>query len=137
MSRPSVAVVRTAAGIDWGAPPYDPPETFPEKRGAVGDNVLYAAVRRAFGALGLDPEGQGTRGWNPLADLVPRGGTVVLQFGAQQAELGERLREAGVRFDARATGLRLSPHIYNSREEIDVVLSCLKMRKAGASMARP
>ncbi len=66
-----------------------------------------------------------------------RGGTVVLQFGAQQAKLGERLREAGVRFDARATGLRLSPHIYNSREEIDVVLSCLKMRKAGASMARP
>jgi selenocysteine lyase/cysteine desulfurase len=31
-----------------------------------------------------------------------------------------------VRFDVRASGLRLSPHIYNTDQEIDAVLDCLR-----------
>ena len=54
-----------------------------------------------------------------------RGGTVVLDFGERQTAAAEALAGAGVHFDLRRSGMRLSPHIYTSREEIDTVLSCL------------
>jgi len=54
-----------------------------------------------------------------------RGGTVVLDFGEQQSVAAAALRDAGVYFDVRRTGMRLSPHIYTSREEIETVVSCL------------
>ncbi len=55
-----------------------------------------------------------------------RGGTVVLQFPETYREpLAIRLREAGVSFDVRPTGIRLSPHIYNSVEEINQVIELL------------
>ena len=54
-----------------------------------------------------------------------RGGTVVLDFGEQQSAAAQALTEAGVHFDVRRTGMRLSPHVYTSREEIETVISCL------------
>lgn len=54
-----------------------------------------------------------------------RGGTLVLKF-PEQEKVEARLREAGVRFDSRSFGLRLSPHIYNTCEEVAVVVDCLK-----------
>jgi selenocysteine lyase/cysteine desulfurase len=52
-----------------------------------------------------------------------RGGTVVLNFPDRQQEaLCTRLRQARVSFDARPTGIRLSPHIYNDDDEITAVL---------------
>lgn len=54
-----------------------------------------------------------------------RGGTVVLDFGAQQSAAASALSDAGVHFDVRRTGMRLSPHIYTSKEEIETVVSCL------------
>ena len=54
-----------------------------------------------------------------------RGGTVVLDFGERQSAATDALAAAGVHFDVRPTGMRLSPHIYTSREEIDTVVSCL------------
>jgi len=54
-----------------------------------------------------------------------RGGTVVLDFGARQSDAASALADAGVHFDVRRTGMRLSPHIYTSREEIETVISCL------------
>ena len=54
-----------------------------------------------------------------------RGGTVVLDFGAQQSAAASALNDAGVHFDVRRTGMRLSPHIYTSKEEIETVVSCL------------
>jgi kynureninase len=54
-----------------------------------------------------------------------RGGTVVLDFGEQQSAAADALVAAGVHFDVRRTGMRLSPHIYTSREEIETVISCL------------
>lgn len=52
-----------------------------------------------------------------------RGGTVVLKFADADLEaLSARLRNAGVGFDIRPTGIRLSPHIYNSAEEISRVI---------------
>lgn len=54
-----------------------------------------------------------------------RGGSLVLNFGKQQAGVEGRLRQAGILFDTRATGIRLSPHIYNTGAEMDTVLDCL------------
>lgn len=58
-----------------------------------------------------------------------RGGTAVLNFGQQQSTVEQNLVDAGVHFDSRPTGLRMSPHIYNNNAEIDVVtetiLGCL------------
>ena len=62
-----------------------------------------------------------------------RGGTVVLQFGSRQQAIEDRLAKAGVRFDSRATGLRMSPHIYNNNEEIEVVIECLRSPSASAT----
>jgi len=56
---------------------------------------------------------------------VSRGGTVVLDFGERQSDAASALTDAGVHFDVRRTGMRLSPHIYTSREEIEQVVSCL------------
>ena len=54
-----------------------------------------------------------------------RGGTVVLDFGEQQAEAAAALTDAGVHFDLRRTGMRLSPHIYTSKKDIETVIDCL------------
>jgi kynureninase len=55
-----------------------------------------------------------------------RGGTVVLHFGNQQEAVLEKLTQANVRFDSRPHGLRLSPHIYNTQDEIEEVSCCLR-----------
>jgi len=70
---------------------------------------------------------------NPIDDAMlasprepaRRGGTVVIDRGGRTAELADRLREADVQFDVRPTGIRLSPHIYNTMDEIDAVLEIL------------
>ena len=59
------------------------------------------------------------------ADAANRGGTVVLNFGERQSEIVARLEHANVHFDSRPTGMRLSPHIYNTMQEIDQVIDCL------------
>jgi kynureninase len=57
------------------------------------------------------------------ADPALRGGTLVLKFPDQE-QVETRLRAAGVRFDSRPRGLRLSPHIYNTAQEMQVVVEC-------------
>jgi selenocysteine lyase/cysteine desulfurase len=54
-----------------------------------------------------------------------RGGTLVLDLGESQATVEEKLTRAQVRFDSRNTGMRMSPHIYNTVEEMEVVLGCI------------
>jgi len=54
-----------------------------------------------------------------------RGGTLVLNFGEYQDEIITRLNQAQVRFDARNSGLRISPHIYNTKEEMETILSLM------------
>jgi uncharacterized protein (DUF362 family) len=66
------------------APPFGPGRTFPEladrlPAGAGPPNPVYAAVRGALRALGLDAARFGTPAWNPLGDLVPRGARIVLK----------------------------------------------------------
>ncbi len=55
-----------------------------------------------------------------------RGGTVIVNLGERQQPLVEGLKHAGVVFDERPNGIRLSPHIYNTREEIDALVAIVK-----------
>ncbi len=54
-----------------------------------------------------------------------RGGTAVVNPVAGHHVVAERLSAAGVAYDQRSTGFRLSPHIYNTADEIGLVLAAL------------
>ena len=56
---------------------------------------------------------------------VRSGGTTVVNMGDGQQQFVERLEQAGVLFDQRLEGIRLSPHIYNTQEDIDHLIACL------------
>ena len=57
-------------------------------------------------------------------DLAKKGGTVVLKF-AKQGALEKRLRGHWFLFDSRQYGLRLSPHIYTSDNDIEQLIECI------------
>ncbi len=54
-----------------------------------------------------------------------RGGTVVLASGPHLPAISRDLKSAGIHHDERAMGLRLSPHIYNTADEVDQVLAII------------
>ncbi len=58
-------------------------------------------------------------------DAEARGGTLVLNFSGRHERVVKNLRDNCVRFDARSTGIRISPHIYNTADEISLVVDCL------------
>lgn len=62
-----------------------------------------------------------------LSDDNPnkRGGTTVIALAAHDPRL-DRLRAENIAFDARKFGIRLSPHIYTQREDIERVANVLK-----------
>ena len=72
------------AGLE---PPFGPGESYPELAALFdgqappteGPNGVYASVRAALQALGLDTDRVGQPDWNPLGELVRPGGTVVLK----------------------------------------------------------
>jgi selenocysteine lyase/cysteine desulfurase len=56
-----------------------------------------------------------------------RGGTVVVRLPEDpQARLVEALTEAGIAFDGRASGIRLSPHIYNTMAEVEAAADIIR-----------
>ncbi len=57
-------------------------------------------------------------------NLDKKGGTVVLKLGNQQA-LEHRMRDSKLVFDARQYGIRVSPHIYNTEEDIECLIECI------------
>jgi uncharacterized protein (DUF362 family) len=80
-----VALGRSEASYAGLAPPYGPGKAYPELTPLLGEidgeppNHVYAVVRATLFALGLDAGHFGSEAWNPLGDLVPRGGSVVLK----------------------------------------------------------
>ena len=80
-----VGLARTEPSYAGLAPPFGPGKAHPELAGLLGDalgsapNHVYAAVRDALFALGLDAERFGGPDWNPLGALVARGGRIVLK----------------------------------------------------------
>jgi uncharacterized protein (DUF362 family) len=81
-----VGLSRTEPHYTALRPPWGPGKAYPELAAALGDsagegpfNHVYAAVRSALHALGLDAARFGTPDWNPLGSLVARGGRIVLK----------------------------------------------------------
>ena len=81
-----IGLARTTPSYQGLAPPYHPGAAFPELAPMLGGsaisgppNHVYGAVRSALAALGLDAANAGSAAWNPLGDLVQRGGRVVLK----------------------------------------------------------
>ncbi|MCL1089821.1 aminotransferase class V-fold PLP-dependent enzyme [Shewanella profunda] len=58
-----------------------------------------------------------------------RSGTLVLQFGEQQEQIMAALAKANIRVDARDFGIRISPHIYNNKADIQLLLSVIKANR--------
>lgn len=55
-----------------------------------------------------------------------RSGTVIIHFGARQQAVTVELAKQQIRFDARGHGIRLSPHIYNNRDDIEAVVRAIR-----------
>ncbi|GAA5194567.1 aminotransferase class V-fold PLP-dependent enzyme [Ferrimonas gelatinilytica] len=47
-----------------------------------------------------------------------RNGSLILHVGARQTQLAPALAAAGIAIDERASGVRVSPHLYNSAEQM-------------------
>ena len=76
-----VALARSAAAAYACTAPFHPPERYPEfaampTRDCDPNNHTYAAVRDALALLFGPPDGPE---WNPLAQLIQPGDTVVLK----------------------------------------------------------
>jgi uncharacterized protein (DUF362 family) len=81
-----VGLARAEPSYRGLAPPFDPGAAYPELARLLPDaaraappNHVYAGVRAALHALGLDASRFGTPAWNPLGGLLPPGGRVVLK----------------------------------------------------------
>jgi selenocysteine lyase/cysteine desulfurase len=61
-------------------------------------------------------------------DTEKTGGTLVLNFIAEQSNVQQRLEQAGAKFDQRSAGFRISPHIYNSEHEIEILTEALRAK---------
>ena len=63
--------------------PFDPHDSYPEypfePEATSAKNLVYEALREVLHSAGLDRDRFGTREWNPLGDLVPIGGTVLIK----------------------------------------------------------
>jgi uncharacterized protein (DUF362 family) len=80
-----VGLCRMVPSYNGLAAPFGPGKIYPELLDLLGSddhgppNHVYAAVRAALFALGLDAERFGTPEWNPLGSLAPRGARIVLK----------------------------------------------------------
>ena len=54
-------------------------------------------------------------------DCKSRSGTMIIHFGKIHDRMIQLLVDNSVYFDSRSKGIRLSPHLYNSEEQIDIV----------------
>jgi selenocysteine lyase/cysteine desulfurase len=94
-----------------------------ERRGqdAVARHVLSLTDRLCEGLRGL-----GARVLTLRSEGTSSGIVTFELPGRDSLELGQALERAAIVATARRTGIRISPHGYNTPEEIDVVLETLK-----------
>lgn len=99
-----VALRRLPRAVYSDAPDLLPDEALPELPGlAVGaaPNPLFRAVRQCLRDAGLDADAHNSPAWNPLGDLVPRGGRVLVLVNFVYQRLGAR--ESRADFEAKCT----------------------------------
>ncbi|MDG0969484.1 MAG: aminotransferase class V-fold PLP-dependent enzyme [Porticoccaceae bacterium] len=51
-----------------------------------------------------------------------RSGTLIVHFGKRHQQITNSLRREGIKFDSRSKGIRLSPHIYNTEDQISTLV---------------
>lgn len=61
-------------------------------------------------------------------DPAQRGGTVIVDAGANNEATLALLAAANIAADHRATGIRISPHIYNSPDDIAAAIGAIKLQ---------
>ena len=59
------------------------------------------------------------------SDANCRSGTLIVHFGERHQQMTGELREKGIHFDSRSKGIRLSPHIYNSVVQIEMLIQLI------------
>jgi uncharacterized protein (DUF362 family) len=79
-----VAVAHDPEARSYPAPPYNPPQAYPELGRLPASEVdpanrVYPLVREALLQLGLDAGRAGSPDWNPLGELIRPGDTVLLK----------------------------------------------------------
>lgn len=74
--------------------------------------------------------------WQDVLPEHPIGGTLCLDLGAEREGVQERLAAAGVRSDHRGSVLRMSFHIWNSDEDVDLVARSWP-RRASRAVLQP
>jgi selenocysteine lyase/cysteine desulfurase len=89
--------------------------------GAVESRVLGLAARLA--------EGLGAKGYEVVGPQAAEAKTAILSVAlrtdAERARFEEAVRKSGTRCAVRESRVRLSPHFYNTEEEVDRLLACL------------
>ncbi|MEM7357951.1 MAG: aminotransferase class V-fold PLP-dependent enzyme [Pseudomonadota bacterium] len=115
----------TNANRFWGGTPSVLPYVIATNSIRLMDNFGVANIRHHNQQLSqILLEAIEPRFFSSPTDLALKGGTTVIKF-AEQERVESALTEAGVEFDAREHGIRLSPHIYNTEEELRQVAECL------------
>jgi len=82
---------------------------------------------RAHNAALLEQLLSGVPGCHCVSPAQPeyRSGTAILDFGANNERVAETFTAGGVHADRRNRGFRLSPHVYNTSQEMEQVLDLL------------
>lgn len=96
---------------------------------AIGEHALQLTDRLCAGLLELGADIRSPRS--------PQHSSAIVTFkmpGWDSMALGKALEEEGIVTTYRSTGIRVSPHGYNTAEEIDVVIRSLA-RHAGANVS--
>lgn len=64
---------------------------------------------------------------NSPINAEARGGTLVIKLiDKYEQSIQKKLNQLNVKFDTRALGIRISPHIYNSQEQMHVLIQAMK-----------
>ena len=68
---------------------------------------------------------------SPL-DYNSRSGTMIIHFSENHDRMLQLLNENNVHFDSRSKGIRLSPHLYNTKEQMDSLKSLINDNRLGS-----
>jgi cysteine desulfurase/selenocysteine lyase len=88
---------------------------------AIESRVLSLARRLSSGLLEMGYQVVGRQAARPESAII----SVAMRSDAERERLADALRESRTTCSIREARVRLSPHFYNTKEEIDRVLSCL------------
>ena len=105
----------------WGGTPSIAPYALATAGMELITDTGVAAVLAHNRALIARIAGQCPEAWQPQFDRTRRGGTVCLRPGAVIDTVADRLTRRGCRFDRRGETLRLSFHLWNTRDDADRV----------------